>query len=124
MNLNSKSQFSLSNSTPNDSNSVSNKTSLISSASNKKFATANKFNTLPKNDSNMFKKKKNFAEYTLNDVARFIEEHEFRIEAFCLYIDNSKNAYEEDYELQKIELLSFLMLKKNLYELNKAINAL
>jgi hypothetical protein len=103
---------------------VSNKTSLISSASNKKFATANKFNTLPKNDSNMFKKKKNFAEYTLNDVARFIEEHEFRIEAFCLYIDNSKNAYEEDYELQKIELLSFLMLKKNLYELNKAINAL
>lgn len=122
--MNSKSQFSLSNSTPNDSNSVSNKTSLISSASNKKFATANKFNTLPKNDSNMFKKKKNFAEYTLNDVARFIEEHEFRIEAFCLYIDNSKNAYEEDYELQKIELLSFLMLKKNLYELNKAINAL
>ena len=72
------------------------------SSASKKFATANKFNNVPKNESNMFKKKKNFAEYTLNDVARFIEEHEFRIEAFCFYIDNSKSTYEEDYELQKI----------------------
>ena len=72
----------------------------------------------------MFKKKKNIAEYTLNVVARYIEEHEFRIEAYCFYIDNSKSAYEEDYELQKIELLSFLMLKKNIFEKNRAISAL
>jgi len=66
---------------------------MNSSTHNNKFANANNFNSLPKNDSNLFKKKKNFAEYTLNDVARYIEEHEFRIEAFCFYIDNSRTSY-------------------------------
>lgn len=52
--------------------------------------------------SKLFSKKKNFAEYTLNDVARYIEEHEWRIEAYCIYVDNAKQVYEEDYEMQKI----------------------